>query len=90
MFLKNSRYHGLPTHTAADAEGRKLSLVDWRRLPATEGEPATVTAHDQLDALAQTRYADATRYWHIADANTALQAAELTATPGAEILLPRS
>ena len=48
-------------------------------------------AHDQLDAMSETLYAsDATRYWHIADANTELEAAELTRTTGRVIDVPSS
>ncbi len=89
MFLKNSRYHGLPTHPVLDDSGRRITLVTPRPLPATPGEPAVVAAHDQLDALAEMRFRDATRYWHIADANTALRAGELTAQPGVTIRLPK-
>lgn len=89
MFLKNSRYHGQATHTVTDAAGRKLTLLVPRPLPATPGEPTVVAPHDQLDALAETRYGDPTRYWHIADANTALRAGELTAEPGSTIDVPR-
>lgn len=89
MFLKNSRYYGNPAHTVQDANGRLVSLVTPRTLPATPGDPAVVAAHDQLDALAEQHFRDATRYWHIADANTALCAGELTAEPGTTILIPR-
>lgn len=88
MFLKNSRYHGLPTHTAPDGTGSTVVLLQPRVLPATTGTPATVAPHDQLDTLADTKYRDATRYWHIADANTALRAGDLVAVPGSEVVLP--
>ncbi|MEO6276472.1 LysM domain-containing protein [Roseateles sp.] len=89
MFLKNSRYYKLPTHTTV-VDDRPVALLNWRRLPTTTGEAAIVKAHDQLDALAEQRYADAARYWHIADANSALQAHELTELPGSEIQLPKN
>lgn len=88
MFLKNSRYHGQPTHTVLSASGRLVSLLHPRVLPPTAGEDHVVAAHDQLDALAETHFRDATRYWHIADANTALRAGELTAEPGSTMQLP--
>lgn len=88
MFLKNSRYYSLPTHTTC-IDRRPVALLNWRRLPATPGEATLVRSHDQLDAMAEQRYADATRYWHIADANSALQANELTEVPGSEIQLPK-
>jgi hypothetical protein len=89
MFLKNSRYAATPTHTVLGADGRLVTLLVPRTLPATPGDDHVVQAHDQLDALAEQRWRDATRYWHIADANTALRAGELTAEPGSTIQLPR-
>jgi hypothetical protein len=88
MFLKNSRYYGAPTHTVLDANGRLVSLVTPRTLPDTPGDPVVVAAHDQLDAMAEQAYRDATRYWHIADANTSLRAGELTSEPGITISVP--
>lgn len=88
MFLKNSRYNGLPTVQARDRSGRKVTAVTLRRLPATTGDDAVVGAADRLDILAEARYGDATRYWHVADANTELEAAELTRRPGRAIKVP--
>lgn len=90
MFLKNSRYFGQATHTVLADGGRLVSLLTPRVLPAATGEDHVVAAHDQLDALADQHYRDATRYWHIADANTALRAGELTAEPGTTMQLPRN
>ncbi len=88
MFLKNSRYYGLPTVPAKDRQGRDVTAVKLRRLPATEGEYITVGAADRLDIFADKRYRDATRYWHIADANNELEAGELTRKPGRVIKVP--
>lgn len=90
MFLKNSRYFGQATHTVLADGGRLVSLLTPRVLPPESGEDHVVTAHDQLDALADQHFHDATRYWHIADANTALRAGELTAEPGTTMQLPRT
>jgi hypothetical protein len=61
-----------------------------RALPPVTGEAYSVIERDRLDLLAQARYADGTRFWHIADANTALEANTLTAETGATINLPRT
>jgi hypothetical protein len=79
MFLKNSRYAGLPTVLARDRSGREVAAVKLRRLPATEGEPTLMQGHDRLDVMSEQRYRDATRYWHVADANTELEASALAA-----------
>ena len=51
-------------------------------------ETVIVKEHDRLDIIAQRRYANPTLFWHIADANTALDAAELTREVGALIDVP--
>lgn len=90
MFLKNSRYFGLPTLTAADRAGAPVAAVKLRRLPPTAGSAVTVRAHDQLDAMSEGRFGDATRYWHIADANTELEAAATLLPAGRSINVPNS
>ncbi len=90
MFLKNSRYADLPTVAVPDPHGEaEVAMVKRRRLPAPPGEPRAVKAVEQLDAIAETLYADATRYWHIADANTEIEAANLTRRPGRVIQAPK-
>lgn len=90
MFLKSSRYYGIETVQATDRSGRTVSAVKLRPLPATTGGPATVTQSDQLDIISDRRYRDATRFWHIADANTELEANELVRTPNRTILIPET
>lgn len=89
MFLKNSRYYGLPTVAARDRAGREVAAVKLRPLPVTAGDDHTVKGHDQLDVLAEERYRDATRYWRIADANTELEANALTAKAQRPIKVPK-
>jgi hypothetical protein len=90
MFLKNSRYSGLPTAAARDRSGRDIVAVKLRRLPRPGGEPRTVAGHDQLDVIADAQYRDPTRYWHIADANSELEANELIRTTGRIINVPKA
>lgn len=89
MFLKHSRYFGLPTVKARDRSGREVAAVTLRRLPATEGDPYVVRGSDQLDVMSEQRYRDATRYWHIADANSELEAADLVRRMGRQIKVPK-
>jgi hypothetical protein len=49
-----------------------------------------VSEGDRLDILAERRYRDATRYWHIGDANTELEANELVRSAGRTIQVPKS
>ena len=88
MFLKNSRYFGLATVAGKDRSGRPVQAVKLRRLPAEPGIQLQVQDKDKLDVLAERRYKDATRFWHIADANSELEANELARTTGRRILVP--
>jgi nucleoid-associated protein YgaU len=90
MFLSNSRYYGVPTVIAANRAGAEVAAVKLRPLPAPGGEELTVRSHDQLDVLSEQRYSDATRYWHIADANSELEAASLLEPTGRPITAPTS
>jgi hypothetical protein len=90
MFLKNSRYFGLPTVTARDRSGDEVVAVKLRRLPVMQGDPFTVEGHDRLDVICDLQYGDAKRYWHIADANTKLEANELVRVAGRVIAVPKS
>ena len=79
MFLKNSRYAGLKTVRAKARDGREVEAVTLRRLadpPAVIAQ--TVRGHDALDVMAGHQYGDGTMFWHVADANTELEANDLT------------
>ena len=88
MFLENSRYSQQPTVDATTREGRTVLALKLRSLPEQDGLPHTVQDHDRLDILAQQEYDDGTKFWHIADANTELQANDLVAEPGTTVSLP--
>ena len=90
MFLENSRYVNLPTVETTLPDGRAVTALKLRPLPATVGDPHLVKQNDQLDVLAQQVASDGTKFWHIADANTALEANTLVAEPGATILQPNT
>ena len=78
MFLDTSRYAGVPTTEAEDRKGRKVSAVKLRRLPYVTGTPTVLNGNDRLDVIAQRKYSDGAKFWHVADANTELQANDLT------------
>ena len=88
MFLANSRYSGLDTVSATDRSGRLVQALKLRRLPATSGIEIQVHDKDALDVLAERRYKDGTRFWHIADANSELEANELVRVAGRTIRVP--
>ena len=74
MFSDSSRYAKLAIVEAEAPGGRAVQAVALRRLPFIGGVPVTAKGNDRLDVMAQRRYSDATRFWHIADANTELEA----------------
>jgi hypothetical protein len=77
MFLANSRYFNVETVETEDRAGRKVTAVKLRRLPYVAGTATVVHGHDRLDVMALRKYSDSTQFWHIADANTELQANDL-------------
>ena len=88
MLTRNSRYAAVERVTARDPAGREVPALKLRRLPPTRGEPLRVRDEHHLDVLSRQRYGDGTRYWHIADANTELQARALLREPGRTIQVP--
>jgi len=98
MFLPTSRYFNVATVQLTDAKGRTVTAVTLRRLPATAGDPTEIQGNDGLAVMSQRNYQDPTRFWHIADANTELEASALTKGPEAAkgdsrskvILVPRT
>lgn len=89
MFLESSRYAKVQQVDVALPDGRTVRAIKLRRLPATEGQPTAVKGNDQLDIMALRVTGDPTRFWHIADANTELEAPALVAEVGRVIKLPQ-
>lgn len=88
MFNKNSRYANSQKISCKNSQGHSISAVKLRRLPATTGIDALVTDGAQLDVMCKKQYHDATRFWHIADANSELEANELVRTRGRIVKVP--
>ena len=90
MFTSKSRYAAVPTVETTNSQGEPAQALTLRRLPDTAGEPAVVLSGDRLDLIAHARYGDATRFWHVADANTALDSRTLVAEVGDTLNVPRT
>lgn len=86
-FLPSSRYARTELVEVTTRDGRTVAAVKLRRLPDPPAAPYTVDAEDRLDTIAHAAYGDATRGWHVADANTELDARAL-ATAGRTIRRP--
>ncbi|MCY1263887.1 hypothetical protein D9M68_505120 [compost metagenome] len=90
MFLPNSRYARVATVETTSSTGETVVALKLRRLTPVTGEPRMVEASDRLDLLAYASSGDATQFWHVADANTALDGRSLVETPGDTLLVPGS
>lgn len=77
MFLENSRYFNVKTVETQNESGRSFLAVMIRRLPYVAATPTVIKGNDRLDVIAQRRYGDPTKFWHVADANTELEANSL-------------
>ena len=90
MFHKNSRYKDIETVTVKDKQGRDVQAIKLRRLNDTPGNEYVVMDGDQLDVISEQRYKDASKFWHIADANCELEANQLVQTTSRIIRVPKS
>lgn len=88
MFLPNSRYAKVATVQTTTSTGETVTALKLRRLMPLTGASQRVQAGDRLDLIAYAVTGDGTQGWHIADANTALDAGELVATPSEILQVP--
>ncbi len=88
MFLDSSRYNKQKVVEGVTKDGRTVKVVTLRRPPAVSGKPTVVMGNDRLDIMAQRQYNNPTMFWHIADANTELQANDLVKETGRIIKVP--
>lgn len=89
MFLETSRYFNQTLVDAVSRDGRPVKALSLRRLPPVGGDSRIVKGNDRLDIIAQHQYENPTWFWHIADANTELEANQLVQQPLRVINVPR-
>lgn len=81
-----SRYQGLPLLNFVDPDGRTHVYVARRFLPQPDSMAQiaqyVVQEGDRIDNIAASQFGDPRWWWRIADANNALDSAELTGTFG--------
>ncbi len=87
MFTKDSRYAATPNVIVKDGD-REVAAVSLRTLEAPSGAPLTVSGADQLDIISERCYRDGARFWHIADANTELDARDILTPVGRTVDVP--
>lgn len=88
MFLPNSRYADVTTVQTTTSTGETVSALKLRKLTPVGGTSHTVEGAERLDLHAQSISDDATQFWHVGDANTALDGRTLVATVGDTLILP--
>jgi hypothetical protein len=77
MFLNTSRYAKVAQCQVTLPDGTTTTAVKLRRLPQVDSDPTSLNDNDRLDVIAGEEYGDGTMFWHIADANTELDARKL-------------
>jgi hypothetical protein len=81
-FPPTSRYNGLSIVTLTTADGRTISYVARRILPATDSfatlQLYAVTQGERLDNITARFLGDPQQYWRICDANGAMRPEDLT------------
>lgn len=90
MFLANSRYVNVATVETTTSTGETVSALKLRRLTPVAGAAQMVQAGDRLDLLAQAINGDATQFWHVADANSALDGRTLVEIAGDRLNVPKA
>jgi len=92
MFDPTSRYASLKTATFTTADGRRTTYVRRRFLPDGTAMPlltaVTVTQGNRLDLITARTLGDPLQFWRVADANDAMNPADLTAQPGTTLRVP--
>lgn len=88
MFLETSRYFRQKVVDVITKDGRIVKVLTLRKLADVNGEPTVIKSNDRLDIIAQRQYQNPTMFWHIADANSELDANELVKQPLRVIKVP--
>jgi hypothetical protein len=92
LFPPTSRYYGIPAATFIDQDGLIQIYLQRRFLPPLESFTAlqqhTVSQNERLDHIAFRYLGNPEQFWRIADANTAMNADDLTRTAGRLIRIP--
>ncbi|MBR0680170.1 hypothetical protein GXW74_06705 [Roseomonas eburnea] len=89
MFDRGSRYEAVPDATYVTKDGRAIRHKRLRLIPPPGGAAEHVLRQEErLDRVAFAWFGDARQWWRIADANDALDPAELEAEPGRLLAIP--
>ncbi len=85
-FPATSRYYGIETASLTTRDGRKVSCLRRRFVPAPERfavlQEHVVEEAERLDNITARYVGDPEAFWRVADANRAMRPAELQETVG--------
>lgn len=89
MFDPTSRYAPVADYNVTDDQGRMVTIKKVRYIAPVDA-PVThrVSQPDRPDLLGFQYYQAPEHFWRIADANSAMDPAELVAEPGQRIKIP--
>lgn len=92
MFAPGSRYARLETASLTTVDGRTIAYVRRRFLPRPETLPllyeTEVGEGERLDLLTARTLGDPLQSWRVADANEAMNPADLTERAGRTLRIP--
>ena len=92
MFDPTSRYYAIETVQLTAPDGRVIAYKRRRFLPQGETLPllveVVVTEGDRLDVITARTLGDPEQFWRVADANDAMNPAELTDEIGRALRVP--
>ena len=89
MFLRGSRYEGVPEARLATADGRTIRYKRIRFIPEAAGTvPYRVQQDDRPDLVAYKTAGDPELFWRLCDANRVMRPDELTELPGRVLKIP--
>jgi hypothetical protein len=93
MFDFTSRYYLIDTAVYVSPGGRQISYKRRRFLPQGDELPllaeATVVQGDRMDLVSARTLGVPETFWRIADANNAMDPADLTSEPGRQLRIPQ-
>ncbi len=87
MFPPTSRYSGIETAKYEPAEGKEITYLRRRFVPAVSLNTPIVAEHvvtqgERLDNITARYLGDPEQFWRLCDANNAMRSDELTRTVG--------
>ena len=91
-FPANSRYNKTPLGSMTMPDGTEVKYLRRRFVPPPENfallQEHTVTEGERLDHIAAKYLGDPEQFWRLCDLNLVRRPVDLTASPGAPVLIP--